>query len=204
MRADGHRAHAGTAAAVRDAERLVQVQVRHIRAERGQGGHPDQRVQVRAVDVHLAARRVHRVADAAHVLLVDAGRGRIGQHDGRHPPLVGLQLGRQVAEVDGAVGAALDHRHAQPGQHGAGRVGAVRRLRDQADVAVVLAARRMVGPDGEQAGQFALGAGVRLYGYRVVAGEPGQPDLERFDQLLVAARLRRSGRTGAGRRTPAS
>ena len=55
----GHRDRpdAGPAAAVRDAERLVQVQVAHVAAERPRPGQPDQRVQVGAVDVDLAARR---------------------------------------------------------------------------------------------------------------------------------------------------
>ena len=60
VRAGRHRADAGTASAVRDAERLVQVQVRDVRAELARLGQADQRVQVRAVYVHLAADRVHR------------------------------------------------------------------------------------------------------------------------------------------------
>ena len=114
------------------------------------------------------------------------------------------QLGLQVTEVDGAVRAALDYRDPEPGQHRAGRVGAVRRLRDQAHVPVLLAARGVVGPDRQQAGQFALGAGVRLDGHRVVAGEPGQPDLERVDQLQVASGLRgRDERMQPGELRPA-
>ena len=183
VRAHRDRADAGTAAAVRDAERLVQVQVRHVGAERGQVGHSDQRVEIRPVDVHLAARRVHGRADLADVLLVDAGRGRVGDHDRRDVPLMRLQLRLQVAEVNRAVGVALDHRDAQPGQHRAGRVGAVRRLRDQAHVTGLVALGGVVTADGEQAGQLALGTGVRLDRDRVVAGDPGQPELERLDQL---------------------
>ena len=57
------RADARAAAAVRDAERLVQVQVRHVGAERRPGGQADQRVEVGAVHVDLAARLVHGRAD---------------------------------------------------------------------------------------------------------------------------------------------
>src|SRR4029450_1247859 len=49
-----HRADARAAAAVRDAERLVQVEVRDVGAEPARPGQPDERVEVRAVDVHLA------------------------------------------------------------------------------------------------------------------------------------------------------
>jgi hypothetical protein len=50
-----HRAHARAAAAVRNAEGLVQVQVAHVAAELARRGHADQRVHVGAVDVHAAA-----------------------------------------------------------------------------------------------------------------------------------------------------
>ena len=84
--------------------------------------------------------RAPRRTPRSTVVLEHAVGGRVGQHDRGDRALVRGQLGPQVAEVDGAVGAALDHDHAQPGEHRAGRVGAVRRLRDQADVAVRLAA----------------------------------------------------------------
>ena len=52
---DADRADARAAAAVRDAEGLVQVQVAHVAAELARRGHADQRVHVRAVDVDAAA-----------------------------------------------------------------------------------------------------------------------------------------------------
>ena len=107
---DRHRADARTAAAVRDAERLVQVQMRDVGAELARPGEADQRVQVRAVDVDLAAGLVHQRADLADRLLVHAVRRRVGDHERGDRALVCGQLGTQVAEVDRAVGAALDHR----------------------------------------------------------------------------------------------
>ena len=47
----------------------------------------------------------------------------------------------------------------------------------------------VVGADGQQAGQFALRAGVRLQRDRVVAGDLGQRPLQAGDQLGVAAGL---------------
>ncbi len=64
MRADGDRADTGAAATVRDAERLVQVQVRHVGAEPTRLGEPEQRVEVGTVDVHLAAGVVDRARRA--------------------------------------------------------------------------------------------------------------------------------------------
>ena len=156
MPADSDRAYPRPSPAVRDAERLVQVEVGHVGAEPSRPGEAHQRVEVGAVHVHLAARGVHEVAHAGHGRLEDAVRGRVGQHDRGHPPLVLRQLRLQVADVDGAVAAALDHAHPQPGEHRAGRVRAVRRLRDQAHVAAGVAAVAVIVADRQQAGQFPL------------------------------------------------
>ena len=72
MLANRHRAHAGAASAVRNAERLVQVQVRHVRAELARLGEPDQGVEVGAVDVDLPAGVVHLRAQRGDAGLVDA------------------------------------------------------------------------------------------------------------------------------------
>ena len=65
VRAHGHGPDAGPAAAVRDAERLVQVQVRDVGAELAGLREADERVEVGAVDVDLPARVVHEPADVA-------------------------------------------------------------------------------------------------------------------------------------------
>ena len=52
---DADRAHAGAAAAVRDREGLVQIQVAHVRADVAGAGQADLRIHVGAVHVHLAA-----------------------------------------------------------------------------------------------------------------------------------------------------
>ena len=53
------RADAGAAAAVRDAERLVQVEVRDVAAEVAEAREAEQGVEVGAVDVDLSAGVVH-------------------------------------------------------------------------------------------------------------------------------------------------
>ena len=77
------RPDARSAAAVRDRERLVQVQVRHVAAEVAEARVAEQRVEVRAVDVHLAARIVHGLGDLEHVVLVHAVRRRVRDHQAR-------------------------------------------------------------------------------------------------------------------------
>ena len=72
-----------TAAAVGDAERLVQVQVADVGAEVAGAAQPDLRVHVGAVHVHLAAVLVDDVAHLGDRLLEDAVRRRVRDHQRR-------------------------------------------------------------------------------------------------------------------------
>ena len=65
MLRDADRAHARAAAAVRDAERLVQVEVADVGADVARPAEPDHRVHVRAVHVDLPAVLVDDRADLA-------------------------------------------------------------------------------------------------------------------------------------------
>ena len=62
MRRDADRPHARSASAMRNAERLVKVQVADIGPEIRQRAMPDQRVQVRPVDIDLSAGLMDDVA----------------------------------------------------------------------------------------------------------------------------------------------
>ena len=98
-------------------------------------------------------------------------------------------LGPEVVDVDVAAVVARDHDHAHAGHDRRRRVGAVGRRRDQADVALLVAAAAVVGADGEQPGQLALRAGVGLQRHGVVAGHLAEHGLELVDQLQVALGL---------------
>ena len=196
------RADARTAAAVRDAERLVQVEVRDVAAELARLGVAEERVEVRPVDVDLAAVLVHDRAQLGDGVLVGAvGRG-VGDHDRGEVVAVLLAPPPQVVEVDRPVVGRLHHDDLHAGHHGGGRVGAVRRRRDQADVASLVAAGAVVAADREQAGELALRPGVGLDRDAVVAGHRGQPRLELLDEQRGSPRRPRPARTGAGRRSP--
>ena len=58
--------HAWSATPMWDAEGLVQIQVRYIRAESTRSGQPDERIQVGSIDVDLTTRIVHPSADITH------------------------------------------------------------------------------------------------------------------------------------------
>src|SRR6478609_41444 len=110
MGAHSYRPYAGTAATVRDAERLVQVQVADVRTELAGPRESDQRVQVRAVDVDLAAVVVHERAHVADGLFVNAVGGRVGDHQRGEVVGVLLDLHFEIGEVDVAsLVAGHDH-----------------------------------------------------------------------------------------------
>ena len=110
MRLDPDRAHARAAAAVRDAEGLVQVQVADIAADLAGLGEADHRVQVGAVDIDLPAVFVGDLADLAHGFLEDAvGRG-IGDHAGGQPVARRFGLGAEIVDVDVAAARRISPR----------------------------------------------------------------------------------------------
>ena len=59
---DADRSHAGPAAAMRDAESLVQIEMADVGAVVAGAGEPDLRVQIGAVEMNLSAVEVHDLA----------------------------------------------------------------------------------------------------------------------------------------------
>src|SRR5947209_7215671 len=81
MRFAGDRTDARPAAAMRNAKRLVQVEMRNVGAEVSRCSQSDERVQVGAIDVDLAAVLVQDRTDSIDAGLEDAVRRRIRHHD---------------------------------------------------------------------------------------------------------------------------
>lgn len=182
MRTHRHRSDARTAAAVRDAEGLVQIQMADVAAEPARPRQAHQRVQVRTVDVDLPARLVHQRAQFGDLVLVHAVRRRIGDHDAGQPVGVIGDLGAQIVQVDVAVVAAGHHLDPQPRHGRRRRVRAVRAGRDQAGVTVSVAAIEVIAANRQQTRVLALAARVGLQAHRVVAGDRRQPALQIGDQ----------------------
>ena len=189
VRAYRDRTDTRAATAVRDAERLVQVEVRDVGAERTRLGDADERVHVGAVDVDLSARVVHEATDLADGLLVHAVRGRVRDHQRRQLVVVLTDLRLQIIEIDIAALVARHHDDAHASHDSARRVGAVGGDRDQADVAMVVTTAAVVRADRQQARELALRAGVRLQRHGVVARDRHEPALELVDQQQVAVGL---------------
>ena len=186
----GHRdgSHARPAAAVRDAEGLVQVDVADVGADQRRLRQPGERVHVGAVHVDLAARRVHQLADARDAFLEHAVRRRVGHHQHGEALAVLGHLALEVAEIDVAVLVAAHDHDAKAHHLRTRRVGAVRRGRNQADVAR-LTFPFVVRTDGEQPRIFALGAGVGLQRYAREAGNLGEHVFQLGEHRPCAVRL---------------
>jgi len=74
---------------------------------------------------------------------------------------------------------------------------------NEADVAVALAARLVIGADDKEAGVFALGAGVGLEGDAGETSDVGEPGLEVCEEFGVARASARTARRDEACRTRA-
>ena len=180
------RAAAGAAAAVRLRERLVQVDVDDVEAHVARPRDAADGVEVRAVVVHERAGGVEDVADRLDVLVEEAERRRVGEHQ---PGRVLVDLAAQVVEVDVAARVGADGRQLVAGHRHAGRVRAVRGVGDH-DLAplLTLAALVEVRAHQQQPGELALAAGGRLQADRVEARDLAQDLLEMPFELERALR----------------
>ena len=181
--------HAGAAAAVRNAKRLVQVEVADVGAERSGIGQTHESVKVGAIHINLAAVSMHDGGDLLDAALEHAVGGRVGDHERGKVRRMLRRLGAKVGEIDVPLGVA-GHGHDREASHrGARGIGAVRGGGDQADLAAALAARLVPPADGEQARVFAVGAGVGLKRNGRETGDFREPGLQIGEEFLVAAGL---------------
>ena len=190
-----HRPHAGPAAAVRDAEGLVQIQVAHVAAKFARCRHAHQRIHVRAVDINAPAVLVHERAQLLHAHLEHTVGAGVGNHHRRQIRAVFLALGFEVVHVDVAHRIAFGDHHRHAHHPRAGRIRAVCTFRNQADVSPALAARLVEGLDDEQPRIFTLAAGVGLQAHAGITGGLRQPGAELIVHRPVAGELllRRKG-----------
>src|SRR5882762_10020836 len=100
MRLACDRADARSAAAVRNAERLVQIEVRDIGAEVARRGEADERIQIRAIDINLATMGMDNLANLVDPRLEHAMRRRIRHHDRRKIGGVLFRFSSEIADLD--------------------------------------------------------------------------------------------------------
>ena len=180
---------------MRDGEGLVQVHVRDIGPQMAGGGQADLGVEVGSVHVHLAAVGVDDGADFHDGFLEHAVRRGVGDHQAGEPGRVLFGLGLEVGDIDVAVFVAGDGDDVETAHLRRGRVGAVCRFGNQADVALPFTPAFKVTADGDDTGVFALRAGIGLHADGVHAGDGFQPVFELADHFQMTGGLidRREG-----------
>ena len=187
----GHadRAHAGAAAAVRDAECLVQVEMANVRTDIAGTAKGDLRIEVGAVHVDLSAGGMHQITNFTDAFLKDPVRGRIGDHEGGELRSVLRDFLTKVRHIDIAVRVAAYRHDGHSGHDRAGRVGPVGGGGNETNIAPGVATREVVGANDEQSGVLALGAGVGLQGDGGKAGDFREPRIELAKEFAIALGL---------------
>ena len=125
VRGNADRTHARTAAAVRDAEGFVEIEMADVRADVPGTAEADLRVQVGSVHVDLPASDVHHVADFADAFFEDAVSGRICDHERGEFGAVLVDFFAEVRHVDIALRVTTNRHNGHAGHDRAGGVGAV-------------------------------------------------------------------------------
>ena len=103
----------------------MQVQVHHVHAEVAGPHLAHQRVHVGAVHVKQRALGVQNVGDLVNLVLEDAQRRGVGEHQRRG---FFVHLPREGFEIDAAVGIRFEILDRVAAEGRSGRVGAVRRV----------------------------------------------------------------------------
>ncbi len=151
----------------------MQVQVHDVGAEVAGPDLADQRVHVGAVHIDQRALGVQHVGDLVDLLLEDAQRIGVGQHQ-RGDVFVHLRF--QRGDVDHARRVRLQILDRVARHGGCGWIRAVRGIGNE-DLLAGIALRLEIRANHQDAGQLAMRAGGRLQGDRVHAGD--------LDQLLA-------------------
>src|ERR1043165_5571720 len=111
MFSDADRSDAGAAAAVRDAEGLVEIEMANVGADIARAAETDLRIHVRTVHVNLAAVRVNDFANLTDSGFENAVGGRIGDHERGEVVLVRVGLSAEIGEIDVAIFQTCDWKN---------------------------------------------------------------------------------------------
>ena len=163
--------------------------MRHVRADFGGFGNANLRVEIRAVHINLAAVVVNNLTRLLHPLFVHAMCRRVGDHERGEVVAIRFGLCLQVGNIDIAVVVA-GHQHNLHADHlRAGGISPMRRRRNEADIALRVAAAQVIFANREEAGVFALRTGIWLHAHCIETGDRFEHCLELGDHLQVAGHL---------------
>ena len=143
-------------AAVRNAKRLVQINMTDIRPNLRRTAQNHLRIQIRPIHVNLPAVLVNDAADFFDRFLKDTvGRG-VGDHQARKVCRMLFRFRFQICDIDISLLVASDCYDLEASHHRARWIRPVRRRWNQTDPPVGLSARSMVIQDRQQPGVFTL------------------------------------------------
>ena len=178
VRLHTHRAGPGSTAAVGSSKRLVQVHVHDVKTLIARAGHTQNGVEIRPIQVQLAAGAVHDLLDVQDGFFKQPQRIRVSQHDRGHGAVHGLAQGADVHVTPG-VGFYGDDLIADHG--GGGGIGAVRGVRHD-DLGTPFPTRFEVRADHQQPREFTVSTGRGLEGHAVHSADLRQQLLQFADQ----------------------
>ena len=167
----------------------MQVQVRNVAAELTGLSEAHLSVQVRAIQVHLAASLVNQLANLSNLLLKHTVSGRVGNHDAGNLGAVLLNLCLQVVNINRTVSRSCHTGNLQTSQSSRCRVGAVSRQRNQDGIALVVTVSLVEGTDSAQTSVLTGRTRVRLQRDSIVTGNSNQPLAQILNQLVPALSL---------------
>ncbi len=174
----------------------MQVDVHRIDAKITRAHLADDRVEVRPVAIDEATRRVDRVGDRLHVTLEQPAGVGVGDHHRGH---IGAETRLELLQIHAALCGRGNILHLIAREGGSRRVGAVRALGHQHDLARI-AARFERGADAQDAAQLAMRARLGAHRNAVHAGQLDQPEGKFVDYFERAAhRIDRLERVNVGK-----
>ena len=189
MRPDADGAHSGSAAAVGNTKRFVQIEVGHVGAVFAGPRQAHLGVQIRAVQIYLTAKLVDNGADFADFLFKHAVGGRIGHHQSRKVRCVLFGFHFEIGDIDIAPLVAGNHHNFHTGHMRRRRIGAVRRGGNQTHLAMAFTTALVISANGQQAGILTLRAGIGLQKNGVIAGNLAQLLLQIAEHGVIARSL---------------
>ena len=200
MRLHPNRPHARPPAAMRNGKGFMQVQMANIAANFARFHQPHQRIHICAVQIHLPPKVMGNTANLAHGFFKHPMRAGIGDHAGRQPIARRRRLLRKIDQIHIAIGRRFYHHHLHPRHLRRCRVCAMRRHRNKANLAPILAPRAVIGGNRQKPRIFALRARIGLHGKGIIARDLAQLCRQILNRRRIALHLIGGGKGMNGRK----
>ena len=140
--------HPWAPSTVGDRKRFMQIQVANISSKEPRASIPCLSIHIRSVHVNLPSIIMNMLYYLDNIVVEHPEGRRIGHHQATQIiPMLG-HLILKILQINLAMHIILYSDHLQTCQYGAGRVGAMRRIRNQTNVSMTLIMMLLVCPNG--------------------------------------------------------